>query len=274
MLSNLILLLTSLSLLKIISTGAPGTSIRVSQSPKQVTILRGTNITFYCIIPLSHDNVDVEVLWWKQGENKYMTKGTDDRKRFDFKIKGGGLFELRNATLQDSGIYHCAVIRQGKNSGNGTGSNLIVCATPTPLKIFAKHPARNSTTFLTLVCQTAGFYPGDLTLLWYKNGVNITTVGNPIKRQNAEGLYEVSSSFEEPHFVRNEAVYICLVTHISLRTPAIAIHTVTNSCSDSDGGYHYLWISRCVMGGLVFLMLIIITGAKLISKNKVAVREC
>ncbi|XP_038662022.1 signal-regulatory protein beta-1-like isoform X1 [Scyliorhinus canicula] len=267
--SNSIFLFMLLTLPMIISTaGAPATSISVSQSPKQVSISRGTNITFYCIIPLSHDNVGVEVRWWKQGENKYLANGVDGRKRFDLKSKGGGVFELRNATLQDSGTYHCGVIRDGKYSGNGTGSSLTVWVAPTPLKILLKPLASKPSTSLTLVCQTAAFYPDDLTLFWYKDGTNITAEMNPIKQRNSEGLYEVSSSLEEPQPVRDDAVYICLVTHISLPTPAIAIHTVTNSCPDSAGKYRYLWAIRCTVGGLVFLVLIIIIGAEFCLKNK------
>ncbi|XP_067904999.1 signal-regulatory protein beta-1-like [Heterodontus francisci] len=231
-----------LSLPGIIYPAASVTLISVFQTPEQVITLRGTDITFYCVIPLSDDNSGVEVRWWKKGENEYMQTGVDNRKQFGFKNKGGGFFALLNATFQDSGVYHCVVIRQGKIIGNGTGSNLTVCAPPTPLKIFSKTPQNNSATALNLVCESAAFYPGDLTLVWYKNGTKVATGINPKKWQNAEGLYEVSSSLEDMQPVPNGAVYICLVSHISLQVSAIVIHTVTNSEPDFQHPQYFAFI--------------------------------
>ncbi|XP_067905828.1 uncharacterized protein [Heterodontus francisci] len=197
-----------------------------------------------------------------------MQTGVDNRKQFGFKNKGGGFFALLNATFQDSGVYHCVVIRQGKIIGNGTGSNLTVCAPPTPLKLFSKPPQNNSATTLHLVCESAAFYPGDFTLVWYKNGTKVATGINPKKWQNAEGLYEVSSSLEDMQPVPNGAVYICLVSHISLQVPAIGLYAVNNSCSEPDDKYYYIWGSGCAVGGLAFLVFMIIIGTRCSLKNK------
>ncbi|XP_043563364.1 immunoglobulin superfamily member [Chiloscyllium plagiosum] len=229
MMSNAKFLLILLTLLDLTTADAPDSSVSIRQSPPKAVISKGSDIILYCILPLSHDNSEFEVRWWKRGENKFLQPGVDKRKHIGVISKGSANLDLRNAMLQDSGIYHCTVIRQGAFYGNGTGTNLTVCISPAPIKIYTKPRKDNSSKSLTLVCQTSAFHPGDFTLVWYKNGTAISPA--IIKKQNAEGLYQAFSSLEEAQPERTEVVYICLVIHISLRTPAIAIHTVTNTYS-------------------------------------------
>ncbi|XP_051884095.1 tyrosine-protein phosphatase non-receptor type substrate 1-like [Pristis pectinata] len=219
-------------------------------------------------MPLAYDSSGIEVRWRKQGENEYLQSEVDGRKRLGTKDRSGGYFELLNATIQDSGIYHCVVMRQGKISGEGTGSDLTVYVLPTPLKLFSRTPGNSSSAAPTLVCETAEFHPSDLTLAWYKNGTAAKTEIRTIKQQNTEGLYKVSSSLRVTQSEVNGTVYICLVSHISLRTPAIAIHAVPKSYPEFHDKFLYLWVSGCAVGGFVILVFIIIIGMRCISINK------
>uniref|UniRef100_A0A4W3IRD5 Ig-like domain-containing protein n=1 Tax=Callorhinchus milii TaxID=7868 RepID=A0A4W3IRD5_CALMI len=97
---------------------------------------------------------------------------------------------------------------------------------PIPLKISYKERRGDSSVFLTLVCETAAFYPKNLTFTWSKNGTEITTGIHTTERQNTEGLFEASSSVEETQSVQNGTVYICRVSHISLQTPGIRNYTI------------------------------------------------
>ncbi|XP_055505063.1 tapasin-related protein-like [Leucoraja erinacea] len=214
-----------LSLSVIIFTAAEKTAIHVTQIPERKVILKGANVTFHCIIPLADNSSGIEVRWRKQGENEYIQSDADGRKRFTVKNRSGGYFDLLNTTYEDSGNYRCVVMRQGEISGEGTGSELTVCALPTPLKINWISES-NSSAAATLVCKTAEFHPGDLTLLWYKNSVAVTAKANTIKQKNSEGLYTASSSLSMTQSEASGNIYICLVIHISLQRPAIATHAL------------------------------------------------
>ncbi|XP_072926679.1 tyrosine-protein phosphatase non-receptor type substrate 1-like isoform X1 [Hemitrygon akajei] len=262
-------LLLFLSLSRITCSDAEEASITVTQMPERQIIWMGRSIIFHCIIPLTYDQSRIEVRWRKQGENEYLQNEVTGRKRLVSKNKGGGYFELLNATIQDSGIYQCVVMRDGKTIGEGDGSDLKVCAAPTPLK-FSSRALRNSSATLVLVCETAEFYPRELNITWYKNGAPATTDISTFKQENTEGLFKVSSFFQFPVSTSevNGTVCICLVQHISLRTPAIAIYTVPNSYRELDGKFKLIWASGCAIGGMAILILLIIAGKKCIFMNK------
>uniref|UniRef100_A0A4W3H5G0 Ig-like domain-containing protein n=1 Tax=Callorhinchus milii TaxID=7868 RepID=A0A4W3H5G0_CALMI len=102
--------------------------------------------------------------------------------------------------------------------------------------------------FLTLVCETAAFYPENLTFTWFKNGTEITTGIHTIKRQNTEGLFEASSSVEETQSVQNGTVYTCCVSHISLQTPGIRNYTICTVYLPDKGRNTAVSVSISVKG--------------------------
>eukprot|EP00062_Callorhinchus_milii_P018852 gi/632972920/ref/XP_007902895.1/ PREDICTED: uncharacterized protein LOC103185940 [Callorhinchus milii] len=217
-----ILVFHRLCLIGIISKVAGRALIEVTQYPEHQAVSRGTDVKLYCAFPFPDPNSYAKVHWWKQGESQYLHRRPDKRKIFGFDSKACGLFQLLDATLQDSGVYHCTLSIQGEMAGNGTGSQLTVCVPPDPLKIDRTAPQKNSSATLTLVCKTAAFYPENLTLTWYKNGTEITTGIITTKQQNTDGLYEVSSSLEETQPVQSGLVYTCRVSHLIKQTAEIA----------------------------------------------------
>ncbi|XP_042196355.1 tyrosine-protein phosphatase non-receptor type substrate 1-like [Callorhinchus milii] len=214
-----------LSALHIISTVDGDSSVKVTQIPDHVAAIRGTNVTFRCIFPFSQDGSEVEVQWNKKGESGYLDTKEDNRKLFGVKTKGSSFFQFLNVISQDSGVYRCVVVRQGSIIGTGSGSRLTVCVPPTPLKIFS----RNSPKPQTLVCETALFHPKEITFTWYKDGTEIVPTpeikleeSGSTEKQNSEDLYKASSSIEVTQSGQNGSVYTCLVSHVSLKTSAIA----------------------------------------------------
>uniref|UniRef100_A0A4W3IUC0 Ig-like domain-containing protein n=1 Tax=Callorhinchus milii TaxID=7868 RepID=A0A4W3IUC0_CALMI len=100
---------------------------------------------------------------------------------------------------------------------------------PMPPWIVSTVSDGNSTTSLTLVCETDGFYPEDIIVTWYKDDKNVFTV-NTRKQLWRDGRgYKALSSLEETQPVQSGAVYTCLVSHLSLKTPIIAIYSVSGS---------------------------------------------
>ncbi|XP_067853775.1 uncharacterized protein [Heptranchias perlo] len=134
-------------------------------------------------------------------------------------------------------------------------------AAPTPLTIVSLTAEVNSSAPQILMCETAEFYPENFTLTWYKNGVETAIGIHTVKRQNIEGLYEVSSTLEETQPVSSGAKYTCSVSHVSLETPAVITYTKSNPASVIDVSL-YFWAPACAVGGLAFLVLMVFIGRR------------
>ncbi|XP_041048266.1 tyrosine-protein phosphatase non-receptor type substrate 1-like [Carcharodon carcharias] len=158
--------------------------------------------------------------------------------------QGSAEIRLLNVNFQDSGVYYCSARVSGRIS-NGNGTELIVYVPPTPVKI-----TRVSSTLLKILCTTAGFFPKEINLTWYKNDIEITTGMKITEIQNEGGLYHVSSFLNLPEA---GLVYTCQVSHISLESPANDSYTVR-----SQGWYPYTLVTGCTVGGLIILVLAIL----------------
>ncbi|XP_060679113.1 rano class II histocompatibility antigen, A beta chain-like [Hemiscyllium ocellatum] len=113
---------------------------------------------------------------------------------------------------------------------------------PTPLKI-----TRQYSPFLALLCTTAGFFPGQFELVWYKNLSEITSGVNIRKMLNEEGLFHVSSELSLPE---KGSVYTCQISHITLSVPA----NISDKIPNHVGRFHTINIFRLILGiGMVVL---------------------
>ncbi|XP_007902901.2 signal-regulatory protein beta-1-like [Callorhinchus milii] len=243
-------------LIGIITTVAGDAAVKVIQYPAELTVIQGENGTFSCETAENQHNSNTELYWWKQGESGFLNTKPDNRKTFESKS-----FHLLNVNFQDSGVYLCAVMRQEKIAGKGTGSCLTVHVPPTPLKIFPRASERDPSKSLTLVCETAEVYPGDVTFIWNKDGNEVKTGINFMKKNNSNGLYKVSSSMEEPKPVQSGVIYTCLAFHVSLQTPAVAVYNTAKSKGSGSQHRNFL-IGGCAGGGLAFLLLLIVIGKR------------
>ncbi|GCB68530.1 hypothetical protein scyTo_0012294 [Scyliorhinus torazame] len=186
-----------------------------------------------------------------------MQPGSDSRKRF---VTGNerASFRLLNISVQDSGVYYCGLTLQGNKAVNGSGSKLVVCALPTPVKIVPHVSEHNVPGSLTLLCEMASFHPAGLTITWYKNNESIATGINTTKQLSRAGMYEAWSYFEDAQPIREGTVYICLVSHVTLQIPAMASYTVPNCNPDRDSFSFspYLRIFGCAGFTMMFLLLV------------------
>ncbi|XP_059507815.1 H-2 class II histocompatibility antigen, A-D beta chain-like [Stegostoma tigrinum] len=216
-----------LTLLEFILAAADHTCFRVTQIPKRAAANRREDITFYCTFSICQQSSKPNVIWWKQVGNERVQIEASGRQQFGFENEATAFLSLLRVDIQDSGHYHCTVNYQGIGQRSGTPSQLFVRVAPVPLKITPKFHEENSLVSLTLLCETAAFYPEDFTLAWYKNGTKTTVGINTSKVQNSEGLYEVSSSLVDPHPPSSNLKYTCEISHISLKTPAVVTHSIS-----------------------------------------------
>ncbi|XP_060679112.1 uncharacterized protein LOC132813375, partial [Hemiscyllium ocellatum] len=126
---------------------------------------------------------------------------------------------------------------------------------PTPLKI-----TRQYSPFLALLCTTAGFFPGQFELVWYKNLSEITSGINIRKIVNEEGLFHVSSELSLPE---KGSVYTCQISHITRSVPANISDKIPNH-GNQDRTFYYALVFGCAAGGIMILVLgIVFKGCKL-----------
>uniref|UniRef100_A0A4W3H5H0 Ig-like domain-containing protein n=1 Tax=Callorhinchus milii TaxID=7868 RepID=A0A4W3H5H0_CALMI len=130
-------------------------------------------------------------------------------------------FNFTKQINQNQNVVNGMLYKSQKFNLHQLNVGLLFCCT-----IHPRFPKSDPSVSLTLVCQTAAYYPKNLTLIWYKNGIEITTGINITEQQNAEGLYEASSFVEETQGVQSKANYTCQVFHLSLQISGTAYYTV------------------------------------------------
>ncbi|XP_038662043.1 H-2 class II histocompatibility antigen, E-D beta chain-like isoform X2 [Scyliorhinus canicula] len=229
-------------------------SASVSQTPESTILMAGSDMTFHCTASpvLIHSHVDV--YWWKLGNQASLQPDSDGRKRFFPFTNGATSFQILNVRVPDSGFYYCGVRDSGNEILNGTGSKLVVHASPEPIRLIPKVSPIN-TSALSLVCEAAEFYPESLTFTWYKNDSNIVTGISTIQKVNSEGTYEASSILKTTGPAESGIVYTCVVFHLTLQDPAVAVYYDSISNSDHEPTPIYLQISGYTGAALIFLTL-------------------
>ncbi|XP_067906082.1 immunoglobulin lambda-1 light chain-like [Heterodontus francisci] len=235
------------------------TSATVSQTPESTNVLAGTDVTFHCKASSVQNNLDVLVYWWRLGDNDLLQSVSDGRKQF-FPFKNGtASFQILNVRFFDSGCYYCGVGYTRNTIVNGTGSKLVVLASPEPVRLIPKESGTNSSA-RTLVCETAEFYPESLTFTWYENDTNIVSEISTIKKLNSEGMYEASSILRTTQPAQSRTVYTCVVSHLTLQSPAVAVYIASSSNPGHGHVPLYLLISGCAGTLVIFLALVTFIG--------------
>ncbi|XP_078066431.1 immunoglobulin lambda-1 light chain-like [Mustelus asterias] len=247
-------------IMAIFCTAGIRANFQVSQAPENTNALLGTNVTFYCTFPIFQNALNVEVYWWKLGENGFLHRSSDSRKIFLRFKQGGASFQLLNISARDAGVYYCGVKTLENRTANGTGSTIKVSVPPTPLKIFSKVHEVNSS-FLDLLCETSEFYPNVLNLSWYKDGIEIRNCTVTTKSLNINGLYKVSSILKRMQPVRSTTVYTCQVSHVTLPVPAKVEFALLNPKLGAKFLFNSQVIYRSTAGAFIFLLMIAITGS-------------
>ncbi|XP_041046655.1 immunoglobulin lambda-1 light chain-like [Carcharodon carcharias] len=222
---------------------------KVVQLPPKKNATTGQTVTFHCSFPLFRDKYKIVVRWWKGGEQEFLNSQHDPRRSFRVESKASAILRLQKVRFGDAGVYYCRV--EGEFTGNGTGTQLDVSASPHPLTILPNFSANGS---LTCLCKTSEFYPADVTIVWHKDGQKVTAGVKTSSEKNAKGLYEASSYLEEPQPPQSGTVFICEVYHSTLKVPTWVNYTVRFAENESNPTFPW-WIYLC--GAIALLLLII-----------------
>ncbi|XP_072926662.1 tyrosine-protein phosphatase non-receptor type substrate 1-like isoform X2 [Hemitrygon akajei] len=239
----------------------------VFQLPVSINVIIGGSVTFYCAFPLFQDNSDLNIFWWKLGENNFLQTCLDSGRYFSTLSKGEATFQLMNVSAADTGVYYCGVKRRDNPLVNGTGSKLMVHVPPSPLRITYNEIKQNGSVFPTIICKTPEFYPEEINITWCKDGLTIETGITTRKALNINGRYEVTSILVEVESVKSGTIYTCQASH-----PAIKTATDFQFMSTTTGEIHNVqWnvqICGSIGGGLFILLVLIIIIQKHVRKHR------
>ncbi|XP_038662967.1 natural cytotoxicity triggering receptor 3 ligand 1-like isoform X2 [Scyliorhinus canicula] len=229
--------------------------------------IAGGTVNFYCMFPLFRDKSKIAVQWWRGGEREFLNPQEHPRLSFHIESKASAILRIHKVRFEDAGFYYCRV--QGEIKGNGTGEELTVSVPPDPLKILPVSSANGSLTYL---CQTSEFYPDAYNLVWLKDGRRLTAGVKTYSKKNAKGLYEVSSYLKEPQPGPAGTVYICEVSHSTLKIPTRVSYTVELAGIDSSGFLAW-WIYLCGAIALLLLIIALVLCCKFCCCKKPKARE-
>ncbi|CAH2219151.1 signal-regulatory beta-1-like isoform X3 [Pelobates cultripes] len=134
-----------------------------------------------------------------------------------------GIFTLflHNVTIADQGGYTCDVF-YGKDNGKAK-IDLCIEASPT-IKI--SNISLKWNMLNQVYCWVTGFYPEEMNMTWFKNGIPLLNA-HVDKKRNADGTYSVISSVNVTPNANDEYVIIeCQVEHSSLHSDYIKAYIV------------------------------------------------
>ncbi|XP_072926663.1 tyrosine-protein phosphatase non-receptor type substrate 1-like [Hemitrygon akajei] len=153
---------------------------------------------------------------------------------------------------------------------NGTGTKLVVHVPPSPLSIAYNETENNGSATVIFVCTTAEFYPENINISWYKDGLMIETGMQSKLYLSANGLYVATSILEEASPVKSGTTYTCLANHRTVQTATDIrfIPASTESTTDIRGPESRKWNIVYGFAGCGFPFLIFITIACVIKLKK------
>ncbi|XP_073426681.1 natural cytotoxicity triggering receptor 3 ligand 1-like isoform X2 [Dendrobates tinctorius] len=136
-----------------------------------------------------------------------------------FLSEGDASLVISNVTGEDAGIYFCKVRMWEKAEEQGPGTSLVVYAHPSHPEIYLKVATR-SREVLALSCQTSGYYPPGITVIWDINDGDFPDPG-PLEIWKSEhGDYQATRHLVLPSTFRTNLLTVsCIVQHISLAAP-------------------------------------------------------
>ncbi|XP_060043602.1 MAM domain-containing glycosylphosphatidylinositol anchor protein 2-like isoform X2 [Erinaceus europaeus] len=210
--------------------GTANKMFQVQQAEISQTVSTGETITLSCSVPNSFPKGPV--MWFKgMGANReliYSFKGglfprvnkignsTEDDNT-DFSIR------ISKISLEDSGTYYCVKFKEGhpeREYQSGPGTHVSVIAPPSlPVVIGPLERALIGQT-VNFTCISYGFFPKNITLKWFKNGKELSSLQTQVVQLNNSHAYKISSTAEIVLNLQDFYSYIsCDVNHLGLHYP-------------------------------------------------------
>ncbi|XP_036604230.1 signal-regulatory protein beta-1-like [Trichosurus vulpecula] len=222
------------SLLLVLLLGVSGASgqeeFPVLQPKDPMSVAEGETVTLNCTIPGA--SPPGPVIWFKG-------KGPQRQEICNFK---GGTYprikkiapfssitdysiSISNITPEDSGTYYCVKFKRGTTDTeikSGGGTTLSVTAKPSSPLVSSPQKRISINQMVYISCSSTGFFPKDITLKWFKNGIEFPALWTRVFPEEESFSYNFSSTVQvllTASDVHSEV--ICEVHHHTLQAPLL-----------------------------------------------------
>uniref|UniRef100_A0A8D0YBY2 Ig-like domain-containing protein n=1 Tax=Sus scrofa TaxID=9823 RepID=A0A8D0YBY2_PIG len=126
-------------------------------------------------------------------------------------------------TVTDAGTYFCVKFKEGKPDieyQSGQGTQVTVIAPPSLPVIIGPLEKALIGQAVNFSCISYGFFPENITLKWFKNGKEISSLQTHVVKLKESNVYKISSTTEVVLSLQDFYAYItCDVNHLSLHYP-------------------------------------------------------
>uniref|UniRef100_A0A8D1Z6L9 Ig-like domain-containing protein n=3 Tax=Sus scrofa TaxID=9823 RepID=A0A8D1Z6L9_PIG len=210
--------------------GTTNEMLKVQQAELSQTVSPGETLTLSCSVPDSFPKGPV--LWFKgTGPNRQLiysfrgglfprvkkTGNTTKAGNTDFSIR------ISEISLADAGTYFCVKFKEGKPDieyQSGQGTQVTVIAPPSLPVIIGPLEKALIGQAVNFSCISYGFFPENITLKWFKNGKEISSLQTHVVKLKESNVYKISSTTEVVLSLQDFYAYItCDVNHLSLHYP-------------------------------------------------------
>uniref|UniRef100_A0A8C4L9I0 Ig-like domain-containing protein n=1 Tax=Equus asinus asinus TaxID=83772 RepID=A0A8C4L9I0_EQUAS len=222
--------LPSLLLPLLLGLTAAGEQLQVIQPEKSLLVAAGETATLRCTLTSLHLVGPVQwfrgtgpgrelIYSFKGGHFPRVTNVSDntERNNMDFSI------HISNITLADADIYYCVKFRKGSPDAevkSGQGTRLFVGAKPSLPEVSGPSNRASPGQEVNLTCTSTGFFPKNIYLKWFENGVELPALQTDIFPPGDAFSYTiVSTTLVTLAFSSLHSQVTCQVAHSELQSP-------------------------------------------------------
>ncbi|TFJ95825.1 Natural cytotoxicity triggering receptor 3 ligand 1 [Platysternon megacephalum] len=129
--------------------------------------------------------------------------------------RGDASLSLSSVMVSDEGLYKC-VVGYGPEQLQGE-TRLRVLAAP---RLSIPWRAAGTDTATSFPCHVWGFYPGDVTVTWLRDGRVLTDATRSAPQRNPDGAFNLTLTYTfTPTASDSGSIFSCRVSHAALAQP-------------------------------------------------------
>ncbi|XP_044870474.1 natural cytotoxicity triggering receptor 3 ligand 1-like [Mauremys mutica] len=209
-------------LLPLLVLGVAGSRLQLVTDPSSRALL-GSGTLVKCRFdvggPVDLSALRVQWYLWEeriaqydQGRVESQVRGSLSEQELE---NGNASLWLSSVTVSDMGLYKC-VVGYGTEQLQGE-TTLHVLAAPR-LSVPRKAGVLNAAT--SFPCHVWGFYPGDVTVTWLRDGQVLTDATRSAPQRNPDGTFNLTLTYTfTPTLSDSGIIFSCHVSHAALAQP-------------------------------------------------------
>ncbi|XP_030404016.1 tyrosine-protein phosphatase non-receptor type substrate 1-like isoform X2 [Gopherus evgoodei] len=231
--------------------------LTVSMGPSPVRAVLGSDVLLPCSFAVGETiSLPKFYLAWARGAEKvaeYLREKPTQQpkvKLFPEELSRGNCsLGLRNVSLEDRGRYTSTLIYMPDRSEQ----HLELQVTAAPRLSIPQQLARTDKA-TSFPCHVWGFYPGDVTITWLRDGRVLTDATRSAPQRNPDGTFNLTLTYTfTPTTSDSSSIFSCRVSHAALAQPLQEEFPLDVTGADTAP-------SKAITGVCIALLLVMVAG--------------